>query len=46
MFRMIHAKRIPTGLERSPVSIRYTLIALVIAGGLCVFSVLAPGTLG
>ncbi len=43
---MIHVKRIPTGSNRSPVSIRYTLIALAFAGALCAFSLLAPGALG
>ena len=43
---MIHVKRIPSGAERSPVSIRYTLIAVTFAGVLCAFSLLAPGAFG
>ncbi len=43
---MIQVKRIPSGSRRSPIGIRYTLIALVFAGTLCAFSLLAPGTIG
>ena len=43
---MIQIKRIPAGTDRSPVSIRYTLIAVTLAGALCAFSLLAPGTFG
>jgi len=43
---MIQVKRIPSGSERSPVSIRYTVIALAFAGTLCAFSLLAPGVFG
>ena len=43
---MIHVKRIPAGAQRSPVSIRYTLIAIAFGGALCAFSLLAPGALG
>lgn len=43
---MIQMKRIPAGCERSPVGIRYTLIAIASAGALLAFSLLAPGALG
>jgi len=41
---MIHVKRIPVGAERSPVGIRYTLIAVSSAGALLAFSLFAPGS--
>jgi len=43
---MLQVKRIPSGSERSPVSIRYTLIAVAFAGALCAFSLVAPGAFG
>lgn len=43
---MIQVKRIPAGSDRSPVSIRYSLIAVVFAGALCAFSLIAPGAFG
>lgn len=43
---MIQVKRIPAGADRSPVSIRYTVIAVSSAAVLLAFSLLAPGALG
>lgn len=43
---MIQVKRIPAGADRSPVGLRYTVIAVLLAGALCAFSLLAPGALG
>ncbi len=43
---MMHIKRIPAGSERSPIGLRYTLVALVVAGALCAFSLVAPGAFG
>ena len=43
---MIQVKRIPDGADRSPVSVRYTVIAVSCGGALLAFSLLAPGALG